>query len=158
LENPEREERLSCLKPYTVGILIAVVGCALVAVALGKWSASHRLFWTLLALGIADLAAALASIMMWKQVRRASDHYVISGLFGSERVAFKDVCLVVPGQGLFWECVHIHFNRPNRFGWSVSYVPIRASKSALGPLDVSKTRAERAANEGLMPMSNDLAN
>jgi hypothetical protein len=40
--------------------------------------------------------------------------------------------LVVNAGGVFWDKVRIHFNRPTRFGWSISFVPVRVKQSGRG--------------------------
>lgn len=129
---PPEETRLSSLKPYAISLPAALIGVVFVAVAARRWSSSDLLSWTLLALGIADLAVALAVVSFWKRVWRGPGYYLVSDLFQSERIAVQDVCLRVPGRGLFCNCIHIHFNRPTRFGWHISYVPLAAREDSPG--------------------------
>lgn len=81
--------------------------------------------WMLLALACTSAAVALAGFARWKCVRRGAQHYLVSDLIRSECISRDDVCLVVQARGLVGNRVHVHFRRPTRFGWSISYVPAR---------------------------------
>lgn len=74
-------------------------------------------------IGVFDGLAAVAVGTFWKNVRVGRNGFTISDLFRSEEVSFEDVCLLVPGRGLFGNVMRVHFRRPTRFGWGVGYVP-----------------------------------
>lgn len=111
--------------PHVV-VIFAMIGAAVAFGFAGKQLlSSATVSWSLLALGFAHLAVAFAGVIMWKRVRRGADHYHVSDFIRSETIPFVDVCMVVEERGLIWNRLHIHFKRKTRFGWSVSYVPVR---------------------------------
>ncbi len=82
---------------------------------------SHSL--AMAGIGVIDGLAALVVGTLWKSVRVGANGFTVSDLFRSEEVLFEDVCLVVPGTGVFGDVMRLHFRRPTRFGWGVVYVP-----------------------------------
>ena len=125
-EEAEANTRISSLMPHIV-ILFAFIGAAAAfGFATRQWFSSGRIPWALLVLGIAHAIVALAGFVSWKRVRRGADHYHVSDFIRSETISLVDVCMVVEERGFIWNTVHIHFRRLTRFGWSVSYVPIRS--------------------------------
>lgn len=126
-EGAEANSRISSLMPHFV-ILFALIGAtAAFGFTTKQWFASGRIPWAMLVLGIVHAVVALAGFIMWKHVRRGPDHYHVSDFIRSETISLTDVCMVVEERGFLWNSVHIHFRRLTRFGWSVSYVPIRSS-------------------------------
>lgn len=126
-EEAEAHTRISSLKPHVVVVFALIGAVATFGFATSQLFSSGRIPWSLLALGIAHAAVALAGFIMWKRVRRGPGHYHVSDFIRSEAIPLVDICMVVAGRGLIWDRIHIHFKRMTRFGWSVSYVPVRPS-------------------------------
>ncbi len=118
-------QRISSRRPQFV-VLLAALGSVIAVIATLKTiMVSGQISWVMFALGIANAFVALATLMTWKQVWSGERHYVASSLFKSETISFDDVCMVLEARGLIWNTVRIHFNRPTRFGWGISFVPAR---------------------------------
>lgn len=123
-QDSEGTTRISSLKPHVTVLVAAIIAATATGFAARQFLATGDVPWTLLTLGLAHAVITLAGFVMWKHVRSGARHYVVSNFIKSERIAFDDVCMVVQGRGLIWDRVHIHFSRPTRFGWSVSYVAV----------------------------------
>lgn len=123
-QDTEGATRISSLVPHVVVLCAAIIAVTAIGSAAKQLLASGHVPWTLLALGLAHAVVALAGFVLWKHVRSGEGHYVVSNFIKSERISFDDVCMVVQDDGLIWNRVHIHFRRPTRFGWSVSYVAV----------------------------------
>lgn len=125
-EEDEGHWRISSLRPQLF-VLFALIGAASAfSFAIMPLFSLGSISWTLFVLGTAQTVVALAGFVMWKHVRRGPDHFHVSDFIRSETISFVDVCMVVEGHGVIWNTSHIHFRRLTRFGWSVSYVPIRS--------------------------------
>ncbi len=123
-QDTEGATRISSLVPHVVVLCAVIIAVTAIGSAAKQLLASGHVPWTLLALGLAHAVVAFAGFVLWKHVRSGARHYVVSNFIKSERIAFDDVCMVVQDGGLIWNRVHIHFRRPTRFGWSVSYVVV----------------------------------
>lgn len=127
----ERLRRISSLKPQIAVVLATIISATFFGASAQQMFVFNRVPWILLTLGGGHALVALAGFALWKRVDAATEHYVVSDFTKSERISFEDVCMVVRGQGLIWKSVRIHFRRPTRFGWSVSYVPVSPIKISL---------------------------
>lgn len=116
-------QRISSRRPQFVVLLAALGSVSAVSLTAQTIIVSGQMSWVMFALGIANSFVALAGFMTWKQVWRGERHYVVSSWFKAETIPFDDVCIVLEARGLIWNTVRIHFNRPTRFGWGVSFVP-----------------------------------
>jgi len=125
-EEAEGNTRVSSLMPHMVILFASLGAAAAFGIATKQWFSSDRVPWALLVLGMVHAVVALAGFVIWKRVRRGPDHYHVSDFIRSETISLADVCMVVEERGFIWNTVHIHFRRLTRFGWSVSYVPIRS--------------------------------
>lgn len=125
-EEADANPRISSLIPHVVSLLALIGAITAFGFTTKQWLLSGRFAWALLVLGMVHAVVALAGLVMWKRVRRGPDHYRVSDFIRSETISLVDVCMVVEERGFIWNTVHIHFRRLTRFGWSVSYVPIRS--------------------------------
>ena len=149
-QDTEEATRISSLKPHVVVLGAAIIAATAIGFATKQLLDSGHVPWTLLTLGIAHAVVALAGFVMWKCVRSGARHYVVSNFIKSERISLDDVCMVVQDRGLIWNRVHIHFRRPTRFGWSVSYVavpPTRSFASLLVPWQRRRPASAQLADE-----------
>lgn len=146
----EEAKRISSLKPHVVVLCAAIIAATAIGFAAKHLLASGHVPWAWLTLGLAHAVVALAGFVMWKHVRSGAGHYVVSDFTKSERISFDDVCMVVRDRGLIWNRVHIHFRRPTRFGWSVSYVavpPAGGFASLLAPWRRGRPAGAQLADE-----------
>lgn len=144
-EGAEANTRISSLMPHVVVLCATIIAATAIGFAAKQLFAFGHVPWTLLTLGIAHAVVALAGFVMWKCVWSSARHYVVSNFIKSERISFDDVCMVVQGRGLIWNRVHIHFRRPTRFGWSVSYVAVPPTRSFASLLAVWQRRRPASA-------------
>lgn len=110
--------RVSSFKPY---LAAALVICAISISALVCWGGSENSFplitgCSLVAFGLIALQA--------KVVYRRHDEYRVATLFHLETVTLEDICMTVKNPRPFWTILRIHLNRPTRFGWAISFVPL----------------------------------
>ncbi len=144
-QDAEATMRISSLKPHVAVLCAAIIAATAIGFTAKQSLASGHVPWTLLTLGIAHAVVALAGLVMWKCVRSGARHYVVSNFIKSERISFDDVCMVVQDRGLIWNRVHIHFRRPTRFGWSISYVAVPPTRSLAALLAAWQRRRPASA-------------
>lgn len=129
-QHAERSTRISSLKPHFIVLLAAIVAATSFGLAAKQLLATDQVPWLLLALGIAHATVALAGFVKWKCVWSGAGHYVVSNFIQSDQIVHDDVCMIVQGHGQIWKRVHVHFRRPTRFGWSITYVAINPSMNS----------------------------
>lgn len=126
-DNVDSRQRISSRRTQWVVLLGALGAVIVFSAALRTLFLSGQMPWLQLALGIAPAFVSMAAFLAWKRVWRGERHYIVSNLFKSEIISLDDVCLVVEAHGLIWNTVRVHFNRPTRFGWDITFVPARSA-------------------------------
>lgn len=140
--------RLSSRKPRMV-IGLAFAAAALAFLLTGyHFIISGTVGWWMLALGALHAAVVVVGCAMWKNVERGDGHFVVSDLFRSETVAFEDVCLIVEAKGFVWKRSRLHFNRPTKFGWGISFVPTQSAEMYRTPLTNWRSRRIQREKDG----------
>lgn len=133
-------QRISSRRPQFVVLLAALGSVIAIIASLQTLLVTRQMPWVMFALGIVNAFVALAALMAWKQVWGGERHYVVSSLFKSETISFDDVCMVLEARGLIWNTIRIHFNRPTRFGWGISFVPVRSVGTSCEVVTAWRTR------------------
>jgi hypothetical protein len=129
-DNVDSRQRISSRRTQWVVLLGALAALILFSVTLRTLFLPEQMPWLQLALGIVSAFVSMSAFLAWKRVWRGEQHYIVSNLFKSETISFGDVCLVVEAHGLIWNTVRVHFNRPTRFGWDITFVPARSAGTA----------------------------
>ena len=141
-------QRISSLKPQVLAVLTALVAAGAAIFALSPMS-SERSSRMSAAIAFVHTFVAIATITTWKNVRYRDRNYVVSDLFKSESISSQDVCLAVEARGLLWNAVRIHFKRPTRFGWHISFIP--AGVSGISNSRVAGWRSRTLNDDRLAP-------
>ena len=136
----DSRQRISSRWPQWVVLLGALCALIVFSAALKTLFLSGQVPWLRFALGIVPAFVSVVAFLTWKHIWRGERHYVVSDLFKSETIPFDDVCLVVEAHGLIWNTVRVHFNRPTRFGWDVSFVPERSVGTSCALATAWRTR------------------
>lgn len=147
LSSPMR--RISSRKPRLLAALAAGISAGVLGIGIWRDAVRGEAPWLFLAVAAACACPGVAALARWKSVMRGDRHIVVSGLFEKEAIPFDAVCLVVKAGGVLWDKVRIHFNRPTRFGWSISFVPVRTKQSGEGKA------ASDCGLDGLFPNPGD---
>lgn len=133
-------QRISSRRPQFVVLLAALGSVVAISATLQTLLVIGQMSWVLFVLGIANVFVTLATLLTWKQVWSSERHYVVSSLFRSETIPFDDVCMVLEARGLIWNTIRVHFNRPTRFGWVVSFVPALSAGTPCEVVTAWRTR------------------
>lgn len=124
--------RISSYTPRLVAVLLGLGAAVALTTGLRHWPVSGSVSWALLTLGAVDFAASAICLVAWKHVREGKHHYYCSDLFRSEAIHLDDVCVAIDAPGLLWNSSRIHFRRKTRFGWAISYVPMKRAGQPTG--------------------------
>jgi len=131
-QKPVFPGRISSYGPRAVAVLLGLGAVVALTAGLRLLSVSGSVSWPLLVLGILHLGASALCLIVWKQVREGEHHYYVSDLFKSEAIRLDEVCALIDAPGLLWNSARIHFRRKTRFGWAISYVPMRRAGKPTG--------------------------